>query len=123
MEALEELMVKRSKRVRYDDIDIYEMEGNLEDLINRLTLILEDAKEEGATDISCSAECDFGDYDEGYAYLRINGTKFETEQEVDTRIDNYNKDQLTIYLREQEKLSKEKETYLELKAKYEKELG
>ncbi len=122
-DILVELKKRRNITKTYDTLDIYDMDGDLKELIDRLSGILEGATEDGATRIYCIADTDFSDNDDGYAQLLVRVERPETDAEIDARIDMYNKAELAKYLKEQENLKKEKEQYLVLKQKYQNELG
>lgn len=122
METLEQVRERRNKIVRLGEIDYHEFEGTLDEAIDLLENLRPD-EESGFTDLRVTVETDFGDYDDGYAILIINGHRPETDEEIEVRVDAHSKEELRKYLKEQEKIEGEKLTYLQLKEKYEKELG
>lgn len=116
-DELFELKKRRKKRVNVGQFDYNQLDGDLDDIIDMLSSYKK------SDDDSIYFETDASFYeDDGYCVINVYNYRDETDQEIEERVDKYNKEQLNKYLREQENIKKEKETYLMLKEKYGKEL-
>ena len=113
------MLEKIKTRINIETIDINDIHGSLEEVIK----LFEDLKDEQYESIVVESDTDFYDGDEGYANLEIYGTRLETDKELENRQNSVNKLELDKYLKEQAAIIKEKETYIQLKEKYKKELG
>lgn len=117
-----ELSKKRRITEELGEIDIYDFEGSLDNAISQLESLRPNEKD-GYSNVRVVADTSFYDGDDGYAILTIKADRDETDEEVDRRIERYNKAELDKYLKLQKAKEDEKAKYLELKEKYEKELG
>lgn len=110
---MEELMKKRRKKISLESFDIDDFNGDIDDIIK----MLERVKEEGYDRIVMEADSEM--YDDSYVDIQAYGYRDETDEEVDQRVDAFNKAELQKFLKEQEKVEKEKQLLQELKQKYE----
>lgn len=122
METLEEIQKRRIKTEEFGEINVYDFEGSLDHAIAQLESLRPD-ENEGYTNVRVIVDTNFYNDEDGYAILTVKGDRQETDKEIQVRIDAYNKQQLQKFLKDREEAEQEKRTYLQLKEKYEKELG
>lgn len=122
METLEEIQKRRIKTEEFGEIDIYDFEGSLDHAIAQLEALRPD-EDEGYTNVRVVVDTNFYDDGDRYAILTVKGDRQETDEEIQVRVDDFNRKQLQKFLKDREEAEQEKRTYLQLKEKYEKELG
>lgn len=110
-------MEKQDKRINLGSgFSVDDFTGNIEEVISALIEIRDENKQYSRIEIENDLYSD-DDYIGGeYNFI---GYRPETEEEYAARLDMKAKEELRVYLQKQEKERKEKETYLQLKAKYE----
>jgi len=107
-------MEKQQKKINLGSIDINNLTGNLNDIINLISGFQTGEYE----NIEVFSEIE-DDGDGAYGYLQFYGSRLETDAELQQRMDDIAKQDLAKFLANQAKEIKEKEMYLQLKQKYE----
>lgn len=121
--SLAELSKKRRVSDELGEINIYDFDGT--DLNEAIALLenLRPDEEDGYTNVRVVVDTNFYDDDDGYAILTVKADRDETDAEVNKRLELHSKMELDKYMKTQKAIEDEKAKYLELKNKYEKELG
>lgn len=120
--SLAELSKKRRVSNELGEINIYDFEGSLDHAIALLENLRPD-EEDGYTNVRVVVDADFYSEEDGYAILTVKADRDETDAEVNKRLELHSKMELDKYMKTQKAIEDEKAKYLELKNKYEKELG
>lgn len=95
------------------EIDIFNLEGDLEAVIQRLV----ESRNPLYKRIFNRIHLD-DDGDGPYGYLTIRGVRDETDEEIAERTAKEARNELQKIVKQQEEIAKEKKLYLELKEKY-----
>lgn len=106
-------MERQEKKVLIRELDANELEGPLNNVDELFTI--DNIEQYSKTNITVES---YGDEDSSSTTIYIYGWRLETDEEMKVREEKLAKQELDKYMREQEKIFKEKLLLKELKEKY-----